>query len=202
MLPGMPLPDRRTLILGLAAILLLAAAVAFWRGGGDARPPAPIAASSAADDGVGGAAPAPADEEPVIVHVTGEVAKPGVYEMPQGARVIDAIEEAGGMTRDGNAVALNLAALLADGEQVIVPALAPIAATGVGPTATGTGGLVHLNSADLDALDALPGIGPATAQRILDWRLQHGGFAAVEDLLEVPGIGPSKLEQLRDLVAP
>lgn len=195
----MPLPDRRTLILGLAAILLLAAAIAFWRGGGDARPPAPV---PAAGDGAGGAAPAPAAEEPVIVHVTGEVLKPGVYEMPQGARVIDAIEEAGGMTRDGNAVALNLAALLADGEQVIVPALAPITATGAGPTATGTGGLVHLNSADLDALDALPGIGPATAQRILDWRLQHGGFAAIEDLLEVPGIGPAKLEQLRDLVAP
>lgn len=198
----MPLPDRRTLILGLAAILLLAAAVAFWRGGGDARPPASTTASSAADGGAGGAAPVPADEEPVIVHVTGEVVKPGVYEMPEGARVIDAIEEAGGMTRAGNAVALNLAALLADGEQVVVPSLAPIAATGVGPTATGTSGLVHLNSADLDALDALPGIGPTTAQRILDWRLQHGGFSAVEDLLEVPGIGPAKLEQLRDLVAP
>ena len=196
----MPPLDRRTLLLGLAAILLLAAGVTFVRGrGGDARPPAPIAATSQAADGVGGAAP----PEPLIVHVTGAVRKPGVYQLPDGARIIDAIEKAGGVTARADAVTVNLAAMLVDGEQVLVPeAYAP----GAGAAPTGDGpaisGLVHLNSADVTALDALPGVGPATAQRIVDWREQNGGFRTIDDLEQVPGIGPAKLDALRDLVAP
>ena len=200
----MPPLDRRTLLLGLAAILLLAAGVTFVRGrGGDARPPAPLAASSQAADGVGGAAPAPAEPEPLIVHVTGAVRRPGVYTLPDGTRVIDAVERAGGITRKADAVTVNLAAPLVDGAQVLIPeAYAPgagAAPTGPGPAASG---IVHLNSADVAALDALPGIGPATAQRIVDWRQANGGFATVEDLEQVPGIGPAKLDALRDLVAP
>ncbi len=191
-------PDRRTLLLGLAALLLLAAAVTFARGHGDAeRPPAPIATAGTVADGAGGVPPAP--EEPILVHVTGAVRDPGVYRLPQGSRVGDAVERAGGPRRDADVIALNLAALLVDGEQVLVPeAIAdapPI-------TAAAAGGILHLNSADLDDLDALPGIGPATAERIIAWRSANGGFTAVEDLLEVPGIGPAKLAGLRDLVAP
>ncbi len=194
----MPLPDRRTLLFGLAAILLLAAAVTFVRGrGGDARPPVPPPSSV---DGAGGVAAAA--EDPVLVHVTGAVRRPGVYTLDDGGRVIDALERAGGMTAKGNAVALNLAALLVDGQQVLVPELVPIGAVAGPDVATGTSGLVRLNSADLTALETLPGVGPATAQRIVDWRTEHGGFAVVEDLLEVPGIGPAKFDQLRDLVAP
>lgn len=198
----MPLLDRRTLLLGLAAILLLAAAVTFIRGrGGDARPPVPVAVAAAAADGTGGVAPAP--EEPLVVYVTGAVRRPGVYQLPDGKRVIDAIEKAGGVTAKADAVTVNLAALLIDGEQILVPeAYAPgggAAPTGAGPAVAG---VVHLNSADVTALDALPGVGPATAQRIVDWRAQNGGFRTVDDLEQVPGIGPAKLDALRDLVAP
>ncbi|MEI6688252.1 MAG: ComEA family DNA-binding protein [Thermoleophilia bacterium] len=198
----MPPLDRRTLLLGLAAILLLAAAVTFIRGrGGAARPPVPVPAAVAAADGAGGVAPAPVDQ--LVVYVTGAVRKPGVYQLPDGKRIIDAIEKAGGVTPKADAVTVNLAALLIDGEQILVPeAFAPgagAAPTGAGPAVAG---VVHLNSADVSALDELPGVGPATAQRIIDWREQNGGFRTVDDLEQVPGIGPAKLDALRDLVAP
>ena len=198
----MPPLDRRTLLLGLATILLLAAAVTFVRDrGGDARPPVPVPVAAAAADGAGGVAPA--SEDPLVVYVTGAVRKPGVYQLPDGKRIIDAIEKAGGVTPKADAVTVNLAALLIDGEQILVPeAFSPgagAAPTGAGPAASG---LVHLNSADVTALDALPGVGPATAQRIVDWRDQNGGFRTVDDLEQVPGIGPAKLDALRDLVAP
>ncbi len=201
----MPPFDRRTLLLGLAVILLLAAAVTFVRGrGGDAAPPSPIVATSAATDGAGGVAPA--REELLVVYVTGAVRKPGVYQLAQGKRIVDAIIKAGGVTKKADAVTVNLAALLVDGEQILVPEAytpgAGAAPTGAGPAVAGTSGLVHLNGADVTTLDALPGIGPATAQRIIDWRDSHGGFKTVDDLIEVPGIGPAKLEALRDLVAP
>jgi competence protein ComEA len=154
----------------------------------------------AAADGAGGVAPAPVDQ--LVVYVTGAVRRPGVYQLPDGKRIIDAIEKAGGVTAKADAVTVNLAALLIDGEQILVPeAFAPgagAAPTGAGPAA----GLVHLNSADVTALDALPGVGPSTAQRIVDWRDQNGGFRTVDDLEQVPGIGPAKLDALRDLVAP
>lgn len=201
----MPPLDRRTLLLGLAVILLLAAAVTFVRGRrGDARPPTSIVATSAATDGVGGVAPA--REEPLVVYVTGAVRKPGVYQLAQGKRIVDAIIKAGGVTAKADAVTVNLAALLVDGEQILVPEAytpgAGAAPTGAGPAVAGTSGIVHLNGADATTLDALPGIGPATAQRIIDWRDSHGGFKTVDDLIEVPGIGPAKLGALRDLVAP
>ena len=198
----MPPLDRRTLLLGLAAILLLAAAVTFIRGrGGEARPPAPIPAATTAADGAGGVAPAAA--EPLIVHVTGAVRRPGVYQLAEGTRIVDAIAKAGGVTAKADAVTVNLAALLIDGQQIVVPeAFAPgagAAPTGEGPVVSG---VVHLNSADVVALDALPGVGPTTAQRIVEWRTQNGGFRTVDDLEQVPGIGPAKLDALRDLVAP
>jgi competence protein ComEA len=198
----MPSLDRRTLLLGLAALLLLAAAVSFIRGReGAARPPTPIPVAATTADGVGGVAPAPS--EPLVVYVTGAVRRPGVYQLRDGQRVVDAIERAGGVTAKADAVTVNLAALLIDGQQILIPeAYAPgagAAPTGAGPVASGP---VHLNSADVTALDALPGIGPATAQRIVDWRTEHGGFRTVDDLEQVPGIGPAKLDALRDLVAP
>ncbi len=111
----MPPFDRRTLLLGLAVILLLAAAVTFVRGrGGDAAPPTSIVATSAATDGVGGVAPA--SEELLVVYVTGAVRRPGVYQLAQGKRIVDAIIKAGGVTKKADAVTVNLAALLVDGE--------------------------------------------------------------------------------------
>jgi len=146
-------------------------------------------------DGVGGAA-APR----LIVHVVGAVRRPGLLRLKVGSRVADALARAGGPTRKADLTAVNLAAPLADGQQVVVPArLPPGSAPGA---AVATGGKVSLAVATVDQLDELPGIGPVTAQKIVDWRTSHGPFRSVEDLDDVPGIGSAKIEQLRDLVTP
>ncbi len=137
----------------------------------------------------------------LYVDVVGAVRQPGLYRVRRGARVADAVARAGGLTRKADLELLNLAALVADGEQVVVPrrdaAGAPVAGAGSPPS-----GPVHLNSATLEQLDALPGVGPVTAQKIVDYRTQHGGFGSVDELDAVPGIGPARLADLRPLVAP
>ena len=136
----------------------------------------------------------------LVVHVVGAVRRPGLFELKEGSRVADALSRAGGPTRKADLSAVNLAAPLADGQQVIVPRrLPPGAAAGA---ATVSGGKVSLAVATVDDLDELPGIGPVTAQKIVDWRTAHGPFRSVEDLDDVPGIGPARIEQLRDLVTP
>lgn len=132
----------------------------------------------------------------LVVHVVGAVRRSGLYRLPDGSRVADAVARAGGPTPKALLAAVNLAAPLADGQQVVVPARVPGAAPVV------VGGKVSLATADLDDLDELPGIGPVTAQKIVDWRSSHGPFRSVDDLDAVPGIGPARIEQLRDLVTP
>lgn len=136
----------------------------------------------------------------LYVHVAGAVDAPGLYSLPGGARVVDAVAAAGGLSDGADASAINLARVVSDGEQILVPLIGqapPVSGAGVG---TGGSGPVDLNTADLDALDALPRIGPALAERILAWRSENGRFTSVEDLLAVPGIGEKMLEGLRDLV--
>jgi competence protein ComEA len=136
---------------------------------------------------------------PVIyVHVLGQVATPGLYELPDGARAVDAVAAAGGFTEKADAAGINLARFVSDGEQIVVPAIgeaAPSAAPGLDAD-----GRVNLNTADAAALDTLPGVGPATAAKILAWRDEHGRFESVDDLLDVGGIGEAKLDAIRDLV--
>ena len=163
--------------------------------------------------GVGGATVAGAAL--LVVHVVGQVRRPGVYRMPTGARVGDAVTAAGGSTTSADLAAVNLARALVDGEQVLVPrpgetvppAGSAVAGSGAGNGTVGgstgasrasgaSGGTVSLNSADLAALDTLPGVGPVLAQRILDWRSEHGRFTSVEELGEVSGIGEKLLAQL------
>lgn len=134
----------------------------------------------------------------VYVHVSGGVAAPGLYVLHGGARVVDAIAAAGGFAADAERGGVNLARPLSDGEQLAVPLVgaAPPASTG---GAAGDG-RVNLNTADAAALDTLPRIGPAMAERIIAWRDDNGGFTSVEDLLAVPGIGDKMLESLRDQV--
>ena len=137
----------------------------------------------------------------MFVHVAGWVRKPGVYELAEGQRVIDAIELAGGPRRGAELSALNLAALLTDGQQVLVPGPAPEAGTSPGtvPGTTGTT-LVNVNSAPAEELETLPGIGEVLAQAIISYREEHGPFTSVDQLEDVSGIGPATLEEIRDLV--
>jgi len=188
------LPDisrRRALayVLALLTVLSLAGRVAFRDEG-----PAPAAAPLNLR-----AEPPPA--RTVVVHVVGQVYKPGLYSLPEGSRVDDAIKRAGGPKPRAALALVNLAAHVADGQQVVVPSNREAAqALAGGSMAGGAGGPVHLNSATLDQLDELPGIGPVTAQKILDYRSEHGAFGSVEELDAVPGIGPATLDELRDLV--
>ena len=136
----------------------------------------------------------------LVVHVVGAVRRAGLFRLREGARVADALARAGGPTRKADLSAVNLAAPLADGQQVVVPRRGPAGAATVGAPAAGS--KVSLGIATVEQLDELPGIGPVTAQKIVDWRAAHGPFRSVEDLDDVPGIGPARVEQLRDLVTP
>jgi competence protein ComEA len=192
--PNLPISRRQAL---LAAALLLAALVLAGRylSGVGASPSAPAAAL---------VRERPAGRPQVLVHVVGAVREPGLYKLRDGSRVADAVERAGGATPKADLALVNLAAPVADGTQVVVPARAPPSATSAagGRTAEARAGPVHLNTATVDELDALPGVGPVTAQKIVDFRQANGAFTSVDELDAVPGIGPTRLEELRKLVAP
>ncbi|MGF9754758.1 ComEA family DNA-binding protein [Microvirga sp. 0TCS3.31] len=164
---------------------------------GSATPLAPVVSP---DIEGGGAGPTDAGEE-LVVDVAGKVRRPGIAVLPAGARVVDALEAAGGARRGVDLTALNLARPVVDGEQILV-GVAP--AAGVAGTldspAPGGEALVNLNTADEAALDTLPGVGPVTADAILAWRDTNGGFTSVDELLEVDGIGEATLADLAPLV--
>jgi competence protein ComEA len=186
---------RRALVAAVVAVVALAlAGRAFLRPSHATVPPplrAPVRTA------------VPTGPKEVYVDVVGAVRRPGLYRVRSGARVADAVAHAGGPTRKADLQLVNLAALVADGEQVVVPrrGAGGLPAAGGAPGSASTGP-VHLNSATLEQLDALPGVGPVTAQKIIDYRAQHGGFGSVDDLDAVPGIGPARLADLRPLVAP
>ena len=141
----------------------------------------------------------------LVVHVVGAVRRPGLYRIADGARIADALRRAGGATRKADLSLVNLAAPVSDGTQIVVPRRAPPVAAGTeaaSPDASAASGPVHLNTATPEQLDELPGVGPVTAQKIVEYREQHGAFSSVDDLDAIPGIGPARLEQLRELVAP
>lgn len=179
-------------------------------------PPGSAAAPGPADPaatGPGAADPAGAPAGRIVVHVVGAVVSPGVVVLADGARVADAIAAAGGAASDADTEQLNLARVLGDGEQVRVPhAGEQLVAPDPGPSPPGAsgggaagasggstpgGGVVNINTAGAAELESLPGIGPALAARIVEYRDGHGPFASVDDLTDVPGIGPAKLEALR-----
>lgn len=193
--------------LAAGAVVLALACVVVLRTVAPSRPTvlASVDQPAVAGEPASAAAPTPAAGGEVVVHVVGEVASPGVVRLPAGSRVVDAVDAAGGATSAAQLAGLNLARVLVDGEQVVVPgpATAPAAAGG-GAGAAGVpdaaDGRLDLNTADEAALDALPGIGPVLAGRIVAWRDEHGRFSAVDELAEVDGIGPAVLSSIRDLV--
>jgi competence protein ComEA len=141
------------------------------------------------------------------VHVTGAVRRPGVYRLPSWARLDAAIRRAGGATAAADVQGVNMAAKVSDGQQVIVPFRAPGGTPAVDGAAAGSAsagaaatGPISLNTATVEQLDQLEGIGPTTAQKILDWRKEHGGFSSVDDLREISGIGPKRFESLKEKV--
>jgi competence protein ComEA len=135
----------------------------------------------------------------VVVSVVGLVARPGLVTLPTGARVAEAIEAAGGLLADADPASVNLAAVVSDGEQVAVGTPGSAGSAGSGDTGS-PGGLVDLNTAGVAELDALPGIGPVLAQRIVDHRSREGAFRSVDQLDDVPGIGPAIAAELAELV--
>jgi competence protein ComEA len=187
-------PTRRRLVAGallLAVVLVLGARHVL--GAGTASQAAPVSV-----------APVRAEAGPaLVVHVVGAVHRPGLYKFAGRSRVADAVARAGGATHRADLSLINLAAPLADGTQVVVPVKAqPGTAGATAGSATAQAGPVHLNVATLEQLDTLPGVGPVTAQKILDYRQKHGAFSSLEELDAIPGIGPARIEQLRDVAAP
>lgn len=175
-----------------------------WIKSGDAEPAAATPFTTKTESATAGESGSlePTDSD-LIVHVAGEVAKPGVYRLPAGSRVTDAIVRAGGTTRDAAADAINLAAPLADGQQVQIPAAAPggTAAASAGGSAAGDGP-ISLGTATVEDLDTIEGIGPVTAEAIVAFRDERGGIASIDELDEISGIGPATMEALRARLQP
>jgi competence protein ComEA len=165
-------------------------------GGGTAVAPVQFAGGGGGDDGGGGGSRGGA----IVVDVAGAVRHPGVYRLRSGSRVNDAVRLAGGARPRADLTTVNLAAKLEDGRQVVVPVRTPAGAAPVAGSSAAPAGPVNLNTATLEQLDGLSGIGPVTAQQILDYRDAHGGFGSVEELDQVPGIGPATMASLKDLV--
>jgi competence protein ComEA len=205
-MPAVPL-SRSTALVGVCVLVAVLVVVGHrLAGAGAASAPEVVAPLEPVST-------APRHSPRVVVHVVGAVRRPGLYRLRDGLRVADAVARAGGATHKANLAGLNLAAPLVDGTQVLVPARIPASTSGMPATpgaAVGLAGVapagipqkVSLSTATAEQLDALPGVGPVTARKILDYRAEHGSFRSVDDLDAVPGIGPTRIEQLRDLVTP
>ena len=189
---------RRLLAAALFVLVLVVVGVRHLRS--TARPVAlAVAPVRAAAD----RSSAPARAAPVVVDVEGAVRRPGLVRLPQGSRVADAVSRAGGTTRRADRSGVNLAAPVSDGQQVLVPQRGAAGGAAAAPAAgSGPSGPVSLSTATAEQLDALPGVGPVTAQKIVDYRAEHGSFHSVDELDAIPGIGPARLADLRGLVVP
>ena len=195
---SLPVSRRQALVVAavLLALLAFAGRTLADAGGATAEPAAALVPEQSQSS---------VAAQRLTVHVAGAVRRPGLYRLAEGKRVADAVARAGGATAKADTAAINLAAPLADGIQVLVPSRVVVAAgpaAGSSESGSATAGPVSLSSATVEQLDALPGVGPVTAQKILDYRAEHGGFRSVDDLDAIPGIGPARLEQLRDVVMP
>ena len=197
--PQAPLPPRHRLRLSIGAAVVLAlvvlsAAVGLGIMRGQAAPVESVPLTDAGSGNGSGAEPS----GDLYVHVLGAVEKPGLYVLDLDARLVDALAAAGGTTPDADLAAVNLARVLEDGEQVVVPAAGAAGGAPGGAAPPPGDDRIDLNAADQAALETLPRIGPALAERIIAWREENGRFTSVDDLLAVPGIGEKLLAGLRD----
>jgi len=201
---------RVRIAVGAAVVLFvgavaIAAVLSVASGGGGAQGSIVPAEADHASSAGGVEVATGAAAAPLLVHVLGAVAAPGLVELAPGARVVDAVAAAGGFTPEADPAAVNLARPVVDGEQLVVLAVGqappPAAGAGGGSGPAAGDGKVHLNTADVAALDTLPRIGPALAQRIIDWREANGPFTSVDQLLDVAGIGDAVFSGLADRVA-
>jgi competence protein ComEA len=183
------LSRSQLLVYGAIAVALLLVGARWVRAADGGGPDGGVA--SAATEGPGESFQLDRSGD-TVVHVAGAVDRPGVYRLPAGSRVTDAIERAGGPTADAAPDGINLAAPLADGQQVVVPVKAE-----AGASAGATDGPISLGTATVEELDTIEGIGPVTAQQIVDFRDQQGGVSSIDDLDEISGIGPVTMEALR-----
>ncbi|WP_373684420.1 helix-hairpin-helix domain-containing protein [Micromonospora thermarum] len=203
--PGAFDPGRRGVraLAVVAVLVVLCAAFWAWRSRPQAEPVTPVVETSAVAPAPAGSEPSPTAGAELVVAVAGKVRRPGLVRVPAGARVADAVQAAGGALPGVDVALLNPARKVVDGELILVGVAAPPGAAPSGPhlgAMPGAGGKVNLNTATLAQLDALPGVGPVLAQRILTHRDQQGGFRSVSDLRQVDGIGDARYEQLKDLV--
>jgi competence protein ComEA len=189
--------SRRQLFGAAAAVAIVLVLIVRHLGGSGSAAPVvtPLRASAPAR---------PAAAKLLVIDVAGAVRRPGLYRLRSGSRIDDAIAAAGGPTAKAQLAAVNLAAPIADGEQVVVPGRGAVGAPAASPPAADSSpsAPLDLNTATAEQLDSLPGIGPVTAQKILDYRQEHGAFHSVAELEGVPGIGPGRLAQLKGLVIP
>jgi competence protein ComEA len=204
-MPAFTLTRSRALVAVGVALAAVFGAAHFLGG----RPAAgPVTVEGAGSGSVGAPRPAARTAAPVlVVDVAGEVRRPGLYRLPQGSRIADALARAGGETKHADALLVNLAAPLADGEQVLVPAQAGSAGAGAvsapgGASSPSPSAPVDLNTATAEQLDALPGVGPVTAEKIIAYRQAHGPFTSVDQLDAISGIGPARIADLKGLVQP
>jgi competence protein ComEA len=194
-MPELALDRRQVLVVGVVLLAVLALAGRLLLRPDRPSVPAPIRVAAAPARPRGG-------DAQVFVHVVGAVRRPGLYRLNEGSRVAAAVARAGGPTRGAQLELVNLAARIGDGQQILVPRRGATAAAPARSGGAGATGPVQLSTATLEQLDALPGVGPVTAQKILAYRQEHGSIRSVDELDAVPGIGPARLEQLRGLVAP
>jgi competence protein ComEA len=182
-----------------AAVLALVVVIVAWRHAA-AGSPAPLRVAPVVP---ARASPTIAARRLVVVDVVGAVRRPGLVRLPEGSRVADAVARAGGLRRGAQRAGVNFAAPVSDGQQVLVPERGAPVAAGAGQSAGSvSAGPVSLSSATAEQLDALPGVGPVTAEKIVAYRQQHGAFRSVDELDAISGIGPSRIADLRGLVVP
>jgi competence protein ComEA len=198
------LSRSQLLVYGAIAVAVLLIGARWIRGAGErGSDPGGVAfaAESGDDGGEGGLEVSDHGAEDVVVHVAGAVRRPAVYRLPTGSRVTDAIERAGGAASDAGLDAINLAARVADGQQIVVPGKAT-GAVGAAAVPGAEDGPISLGVATVEELDTIEGIGPVTAQNIIDFRDESGGLSSIEELDEISGIGPATMDALRERLQP